>query len=302
MKSMKKIWLIALSVLLVLSIFTGCNTTPKASEKKIGLVVSTLNNPFFVSLKDGAEKKANELGYKLVVLDSQNDSSKESSNIEDLISQKVDLILINPTDSDAVVNSVKAANDKKIPVITLDRASNGGTVVTHIASDNVAGGKMAADYIIKQLNGTGKIVELQGISGASATRDRGKGFNDGIATSKGMQIIAQQSADFDRAKGLSVMENILQAQSEINAVFAHNDEMALGALKAIEATKRKNIIVVGFDAIDDAVKAVQEGRMQATVAQQPDLIGSMGVENAVKHLKGETVKKFIPIDLKLITK
>ncbi len=314
MKSVKRIISLAVSGLLAVSLFSGCaakqgtdtqkqpESTAKQGTKSIGLVVSTLNNPFFVSLKNGAEKKAKELGYNLIAVDSQNDSTKEASNIEDLISKKVDLLLINPTDSDAVVNAVKAANSKKIPVITLDRASNGGEVVAHIASDNIAGGKMAADFIAKQLNGKGKVVELQGIAGTSAARDRGKGFNTGIAANKDIKVIAQQAADFDRAKGLSVMENILQAQPEINAVFAHNDEMALGAVKAIEAAKRSNVIVVGFDAVDDAVKAVQSGTMAATVAQQPELIGSLGIENADKVIKGEKVEKSIPVELKLITK
>lgn len=314
MKSVKRIVSLAVSGLLVVSLFSGCaakqgtdtqkqpEATAKQGTKSIGLVVSTLNNPFFVALKNGAEKKAKELGYNLIAVDSQNDSTKEASNIEDLISKKVDLLLINPTDSDAVVNAVKAANNKKIPVITLDRASNGGEVVAHIASDNIAGGKMAADFIAKQLNGKGKVVELQGIAGTSAARDRGKGFNTGIAANKDIKVVAQQAADFDRAKGLSVMENILQAQPEINAVFAHNDEMALGAVKAIEAAKRSNVIVVGFDAVDDAVKAVQSGTMAATVAQQPELIGSLGIENADKVIKGEKVEKSIPVELKLITK
>lgn len=281
---------------------TQGTTTTTTGTKKIGLVLSTLNNPFFVSMKNGAQKRATELGHTLVVFDSQNDSAKESSNIEDLISQKVDILLINPTDSGAVVNSVKSANAKKIPVITLDRASNGGVVATHIASDNVAGGKMAADFLVTLLKGKGNVVELQGIAGTSAARDRGKGFDDQIATSTNIKIIAKQAADFDRAKGLSVMENILQAQPKIDAVFAHNDEMALGAVKAIEASKRSGIVVVGFDAVEDAVKAVQEGKMAATVAQQPELIGSMGIDNADKVLKNQTVSASIPVTLKLITK
>lgn len=317
MKSIKKVLAILVCLTLVFSVLSACGaqkpTEPAkqaetakpaepAKEKTIGLVISTLNNPFFVTLKDGAEKKAKELGYKLVVLDSQNDSAKEMSNVEDLITQKVDLIMINPTDSKAVVNAVKSANAKKIPVITLDRSSEGGDVVTHIASDNVAGGKMAAEFVAKTLNGKGKVVELQGIAGTSAARDRGKGFNEGLAASKDIMVVAAQIADFDRAKGLSVMENILQAQPEINAVFAHNDEMALGAIKAIEAAKRTGITVVGFDAVDDAVKAVEDGEMAATVAQQPDLIGSLGIENADKVIKGGTVDKFIPVALKLVTK
>ena len=279
---MKRFFSVLLVGLLVLGLLVGCGSnTPQTKETettKIGLVISTLNNPFFVTLKDGAEAKAKEIGFELIVLDSQNDPAKELSNIEDLITRKVSAILVNPTDSDSVGNSIKLANDAKIPVITLDRGSNGGEVVTHIASDNVAGGKMAGQYIIDQLGGNGKVVELEGIAGTSAARDRGNGFNESIKGSE-IKVVAKQTADFDRTKGLNVMENILQAQPEINAVFAHNDEMALGALKAVEASGRE-IMIVGFDATDDAVVAVKEGKMAATVAQQPHKIGSLGIEMA----------------------
>jgi len=288
--------------MLVVSMFAGCQ--PKEEEMaadsgKVGLIVSTLNNPFFVTLKEGAEEKAAELGLELVVLDSQNDAATELSNMEDLVTQGVDVILINPTDSDAVGNAIKAANAKEIPVITLDRGANAGDVVTHIASDNVAGGVMAGEYVVELLGGQGKVVELEGIAGTSAARDRGQGFNDAIGASS-IEVVAKQVADFDRTKGLSVMENILQAQPEIDAVFAHNDEMALGALKAIESAG-KNIIVVGFDATDDAVKAVEDGKMAATVAQQPSLIGALGVESAKKVMDGSTLEAFVPVALKLVS-
>lgn len=297
---MKKFVALMLVLMLSVGIFTGCAGQKEEETTKIGLVVSTLNNPFFVTLKEGAEAKAKELGYDLVVLDSQNDPNKELSNVEDLVTRGVKVILINPTDSDAVGNAVKAANKAKIPVITLDRGANKGEVVTHIASDNVAGGKMAGDFIVEQLKNAGKAVELEGIAGTSAARDRGKGFNDAIGTSD-IEVVAKQTANFDRTQGLTVMENILQAQPEINAVFAHNDEMALGAYEAVKASGR-DILVVGFDATDDAVKSVEAGEMAATVAQQPKLIGSLGVENAVKVIKNESVEKSIPVELKLITK
>lgn len=209
------------------------------------------------------------------------------------------LILINPTDSDAVASSVRAANRSKIPVVTLDRAANKGKVVSHVASDNVLGGEMAGNYIVEKLNGAGKVVELEGIPGTTAARDRGEGFNKAINGK--LTTVAKQAADFDRTRGLTVMENILQAQPEIDAVFAHNDEMALGALKAIEATG-KNILVVGFDATDDAVAAVKEGKMGATVAQKPAEIGAVGVEVADKIIKKEEVPASVPVALELIVK
>ncbi len=298
-------------VLLAALVFnlTACQSQPAATEEpaaeeaagaaKIGLVVSTLNNPFFVSLKEGAEQKAKDMGMELVVLDSQNDPAQELANVEDLLTQGVSLILINPTDSDAVGNAIIAANNKNVPVVTLDRGANQGEVVSHIASDNVAGGVMAGEHIVSLLGGKGKVVELEGIAGTSAARDRGQGFNDAIADTE-IEVVAKQVADFDRTQGLSVMENILQAQPEIDAVFAHNDEMALGAQKAIEASGRE-IIIVGFDATDDAVAAVKEGKMSATVAQQPSLIGELGVETAKKILDGESVEDFVPVDLQLVT-
>lgn len=270
------------------------------SKPKVGLVLSTLNNPFFVKLRDGAVKQAKDAGIELVVLDSQNDSAKEMSNVEDLVSQKVAAILINPTDSTAVGAAIKLANREKVPVITLDRGASSGTVVSHIASDNVAGGKLAGEYIAKALGGKGSVVELEGIAGTSAARDRGKGFNDAMAAAK-IKVVARQVAEFDRAKGLSVMENILQAQPTIDAVFAHNDEMALGALKAIQGSGRK-IRVVGFDATDDAVAAVKAGTLAATVAQQPALIGSLGIDTVKAVLAGKPVQKNVAVSLQLITK
>ncbi len=295
----------ALMGVITIAGLTGCgNKTEQGAQKsgekkKIGMVVSTLNNPFFVSMKDGATKKAKELGYELVVVDSQNDATKERSNVEDLIQQGVSALIINPTDSDAVANSIQVANEKKIPVLTVDRKANKGEVVSHIASDNIKGGKMAAEFIIEKLGGKANIVELQGIPGASATRDRGKGFHEGADGKAGVKVVASQAADFDRQKGLNVMENIMQATPEFDAVFAHNDEMALGAVKAL---KGKKVIIVGFDGNDDAKKAVESGEMAATVAQQPDVMGSLAVENAIKVSKGEKVEKEIPAELKLIKK
>lgn len=300
---MKKVFVLLLVLVMAIGMI-GCGggTEGEGGDDegvRIGLVVSTLNNPFFVDLRDGAKAAADAAGAELIVLDSQDDSATEMSNVEDLITQGVDLIMINPTDSDAVGSAVEAANAAGIPVITLDRAANSGDVVAHIASDNVAGGKMAGEFIIEQLGGAGKVVELEGIPGASAARDRGEGFNSAIAGSD-IEVVAKQTANFDRAQGLSVMENILQAQAEINAVFAHNDEMALGALEAIKASGR-DILVVGFDATDDAVKSVQAGEMAATVQQLPKEIGGMGVEAALKVIGGESVDAYIPVELALVT-
>lgn len=307
MNKRMKLASVLLTGTMVLAGFAGCTSTgtnqggtTTTTNKKIGMVLSTQNNPFFVSMKDGAIKKAKELGYDLIVVDSGDDATKERSNVEDLVQKGVGALIINPTDSDAVVNSIKVANDAKIPVLTVDRAANGGTVVSHIASDNVKGGEMAAKFILDKLNGKANIVELQGIPGASATRDRGKGFHNGVDGKANVKVVASQAADFDRTKGLNVMENIIQSTPNFDAVFAHNDEMALGAVKALK-TANKKALIVGFDGTDDAKAAVKSGDMAATIAQQPDLMGSMAVDNAVKVMNGQTVQKSIPVDLQLIT-
>lgn len=290
---MKKLTTLAMALGLALS-------GSALAQETLALAVSTLDNPFFVTLKEGAEKKAKALGYKLVVLDSQNDPAKELANVEDLTVRGAKVLLINPTDSDAVGNAVAIANKKNIPVITLDRGATKGEVVSHIASDNVAGGKMAGDFIAEKVGKNAKVIQLEGIAGTSAARERGEGFKQAVAAND-FELLASQPADFDRTKGLNVMENLLASHGSAKAVFAQNDEMALGALRAIKASG-KNMLVVGFDGTDDAVKAVQGGKLAATIAQQPELIGALGVETADKVLKGEQVDAQIPVPLKVISK
>ncbi|MCG9640555.1 MULTISPECIES: ribose ABC transporter substrate-binding protein RbsB [Vibrio] len=270
------------------------------AQDTMAIVLSTLNNPFFVTMKDGAEAKAEELGYKLIVLDSQNDPSKELSNIEDLTIRGVKAILINPTDSDAVSNAIRMANRSNIPVLTLDRGASRGDVVSHIASDNVIGGEMAGHFIMEKVGEKAKVIQLEGIAGTSAARERGEGFMNAVNGSD-LELLASQPADFDRTKGLNVMENLLAANPDVQAVFAQNDEMALGALRAVQASG-KEVMIVGFDGTEDGIAAVNRGLLGATVAQQPDLIGSLGIEMADKVLKGETVDEYVPVPLKIIAK
>lgn len=305
---MKKYSLILLAamlsvVLAACSMESGNKSESKSSKEKgdmvIGFSVSTLNNPFFVSLSEAAEEKADSLDAKITVVDAQDDASKQASDVEDLIQQKVDIIMINPVDSSAVSSAVESANSAGIPVITVDRSSEGGEVISHIASDNKAGGKLAGEYLLTLVEKGAQVAVLEGIAGSSAAIDRGEGFNEAVKES--VEIKASQTANFDRSEGLTVMENILQANPDIEAVFAQNDEMALGALEAIEGSG-KDIIVIGFDATDDALKKVESGEMAATVAQQPGLIGEKAVEAAVSHLDGKEIDKAIPVELKLIKK
>lgn len=267
-------------------------------DLKVGVSLSTLNNPFFVSIKEGVTTLADENKTKTIISDAQNDASKQSNDIDDLIQQKVDVILINPVDSSAIQPAVEAANEANIPVIALDRSSDGGKVLTLVASDNVKGGEMAANFIVEEVGQGAKVVQLEGTPGASATRERGAGF-ESIAK-KDLTIVQSQSADFDRAKGLTVMENILQSKADIKAVFAQNDEMALGAVEALKAAGKKDIVVVGFDGNEDGIKAVKAGTMSATVAQQPIEMGKLALQAAYDHFAGKEVANKIDSPLELL--
>ncbi len=264
----------------------------------IGLSVSTQNNPFFVTLVEGAKAAADKNGVQLVVVDAGDDAAKQVSDIEDLIAKNVSVLIVNPVDSDTVSSVVQDAVNKGVKVISADRVVNGVDIDCQIASDNVLGAELATQYIVDKVGEGAKVAELQGTSGASAAIDRGTGFHN-IADSK-LEVVASQPADFDRTKGMTVMENMLQANGDIKAVFAANDEMALGAMEAIAAS-RKDILVVGFDATDDAISSIKDGKMGATIAQQPDLIGSTAVDTAIKLINGETVEKSIPVEVTLVT-
>lgn len=305
---MKK-WTLTLVSMIMIIVLAGCSLEPpewakpdgagNQGQKKIGLSISTLNNPFFVSLKDGVVAEAQKQGIEVIVVDAQNDSAKQTNDVDDLIQQGVDALLINPADSAAISTAVQSANSVGIPVITLDRSADKGEVAALVASDNVKGGQMAAEYFVEQLGEGAKVIELEGVPGASATRERGKGFHE-VADQK-LDVVAKQSADFDRSKGLNVMENLLQGNPDVQAVFAHNDEMALGAIEAIQSSG-KDIPVIGFDGNDDAIKSIQDGKLTATVAQQPVLIGQLAVQAALDVLDGKQVEKSIPAELKLVTK
>ncbi|MCG9728407.1 ribose ABC transporter substrate-binding protein RbsB [Shewanella sp. Isolate13] len=287
------------SMMLAAALLPSAISFGASAQDAIAIVLSTMNNPFFVTMKDGAEAKAKELGYKLIALDSQNDPSKELANVEDLTMRGVKAILINPTDALAVTNAIRTANRANIPVLTLDRTAERGDIVSHIASDNIAGGELAGQFIAEQLGANAKVIQLEGIAGTSAARERGEGFDNAIKAYD-LNMLSSQPADFDRSKGLNVMENMLAANGDVQAVFAQNDEMALGALRAIEAAG-KQVMVIGFDGTDEGIAAVRRQQLSATVAQQPELLGATAIATADRLLKGQVVEKSIPVALKIIT-
>jgi len=278
---------------------TGCSATGASGNGlTIGLAVSTLNNPFFVELQQGAQAMADQLGAKLTVVDAQNDATNQVNQVQTLVTQGVKAIILNPVDSKQSAPAAKAAEMANIPLISVDRSVE-GKVAAEVASNNVSGGSLAAIELGRATSG--EVAHLKGISGASASRDRGQGFEQGL-NSGNIKVVATAVADFDRAKALNETTNLLQGHPNLKGIFAENDEMALGAIKALGARAGKDVMVVGFDGTPDGLKAIQDGSLAATVAQQPKLLGSKAVEQAVKAAKGEPVQQVVDVEVKVITK
>lgn len=302
----------AVALLLVIFMmvgFAGCSqggASEAAAQEddvtRVGLSMNTLNNPFFVDVVEGAKKAAEERGIELVVTDAQNQPSKQLEDVENMLQKGLDLLILDPSDSDAVIAAVESANDMNVPVLTIDRKSNGGEVVAHIGFDAIHSGNIAGQYLVDQLDGKGKIVEIMGIMGTNVAQDRSKGFNQIMEENAGFEIVAQQAADFDRAKAMEVMENILQANPEIDGIYAANDEMALGALEAIEAAGRLDeITLIGCDAIDPSLEKIREGKLEATIAEPPFFLGKNAVFTALDVLAGTEVEADVILDSNLVT-
>jgi ribose transport system substrate-binding protein len=315
----KVLVMMTIGVLLLLSTACGGAPPPQAApptaapdkaattapqEIVIGLSLSEFY-PFLLTVRDGAEEAAKLSGVKLIVADNpKEDPEQQAAQIQALIDQGANALLVNPTaNSEKLIPIFEAAAKAGIPVFTIDRSAAGGPITSHIASDNLAGGKMAGEYLVQAMGETGKVVELEGVLNTSAAQMRGGGFNEVIAAHQGIEVVAKESAEFSQEKAKEVFARILTEQPEIDAVFAHNDDMILGAIEAAkEANRANDIIFIGFDGVEAAVDAVEAGDLTATIAQQPDEMGRLGVETAVKYLKGETVPESIPVNLAVVTK
>ncbi|MEU8666731.1 ABC transporter permease/substrate-binding protein [Streptomyces anulatus] len=292
----------ALCVALVVGAVSFFNSGSSGGTTKVGMSLSTLNNPFFVQMKEGAQAEAEKAGIDLTVTDAQNDASQQANQLQNFTSSGVSSIIVNPVDSDAVGPGVRSANKADIPVVAADRGVNKADTATLVASDNVAGGKLAADALADKLGGKGSIVILQGTAGTSASRERGAGFAEGLKAYPDIKVVAKQPADFDRTKGLDVMTNLIQSHPGVTGVFAENDEMALGAAKALGSKAGKSVSVVGFDGTPDGLKAVEAGTLYASVAQQPAELGKIAVQNAVKAAKDEKVESTVKVPVKVVTR
>jgi ribose transport system substrate-binding protein len=276
-----------------------------ARRRTFGVTFMTMNNPFFVAMEKAIREELKKVdpSARLIVGDSQFNLAKQISDVEDMIQQKIDILFLNAVDSKAIAPAVVAANKAKIPVITLDVNAEGGNITSFIATDNYLAGKLCGEYLVKRLNGKGSIVIINGTPITSVIQ-RVQGFKDVIAKYPDIKVVAEQNGETNETKSMEVMENILQSQRKIDAVFGINDPTALGALAAIETAGRQNeMFILGIDAAPNSVAAILKGKaIAATAAQFPAEIGRTGVKVAYDVLNNKSVPKEIKIKSELITK
>jgi ribose transport system substrate-binding protein len=302
------------AIVFCLLALTSCNRdTPAADDKKtVALVLKTLNHPFFVDMRRGAQEAADRLGVTLQVQAAEReiDVDKQMQIVENLLQTGIDVLAITPSGSREIVAALVKAKDANVPIVIVDTrldakaaADAGVQARTFIGSDNYEGGKLAGEHVVRITNGKARVGILEGIPGHETGDSRLRGFRDAVAKAPGITVVASQPANWERDQGFNVFQNMLQAHADIDTVFAASDLMALGAIEAIAAAnKTGKIRVVGFDALDDAKKAIEAGTMEASVAQFPYEMGKAAVESAVKILAGETLPADIMVKLEMVTK
>ncbi|WP_353718469.1 D-ribose ABC transporter substrate-binding protein [Dyadobacter sp. 676] len=286
--------------------WSSCKTKrPDNEPKKIAIVISTLNNPWFVFLAQKAEAKAKQLGYESKIFDSQNNTAQETDHFDNAIASGYDAILFNPTDADGSIVNVKNAVAAGVPVFCMDREVNAnGAATSQILSDSYSGCVAIGKYFVETLNKKGKYVEILGMVGDNNTWNRSKGFHSVVDFYPGLKMVAQQSADFDRNKAMEVMESILQAHPDIDGVFCGNDAMAMGAYQALVAAgKADRVKVFGFDGAEDVVKSIQDGKIMATGMQFPEVMAQTAATFADEYFKGKRdFPRKMPVAVELVKK
>lgn len=299
---MKKYILITASLILGVFLISACSKSQSNEKKKVAVVISTLNNPWFVILAESAAENARKLGYEAKIFDSQNSPAVESDNFENLISSEFDAILFNPTDADGSVSNVLRAKAAGIPVFCMDREINNDDAATsQILSDNYSGCVEVGIEFVKALKEKGTYVEILGLVGDNNTWARSKGFHSVVDKFSNLKMVAQQSGDFDRNKAMEVLETIMQAHPNIDAVFCGNDAMALGAYQALQAAGKANVKVFGFDGASEVIEKIKEGKIVATGMQYPKIMAKTAAQYADEYLKGKRdFPQRVPVEVELV--
>ncbi len=302
---MKRIYL----GLIASALLIGCGQTSEkeqsSSEKKltVGVTMLSMQNEFIVKVSDEIDKKAQELGVELVTVDAERSALKQIEQVESFIAQKVDVIIMNPCEVEASSPAVTKALAANIPIINVNSATS-AKPTAFVGSDDVESGRIAMKFIAEKLGGKGNVFMMHGFMGQAAQIQREQGAREILKQYPNLKLVAHQTGEWDRAKSMSLMENWIQSYGQdINAVFAQNDEMGMGAVNALTAAGMKDkVIVVSIDAIPDALQAVKKGTLDATVFQNAEQQGAKAIETAVKIAKGQAFEKEVLIPFQLVTK
>ena len=288
---------------LVSSVAVAADLPPLAKKDtyKVGFAQTESNNPWRIAQTESMKAEAAKLGYQFVYTDAAGSAAKQVADVNSMIAQGVDLIFLAPREEKPLIPAVLAAKKAGIPVILLDRSVDpklavaGKDYVTFIGSDFVEEGKRVAEWLVKNANGKTKIIELEGTTGSSPANDRKKGFDEAIKAAGGFEIVASQSGDFARDKGRQVAEALLQAHPDANVIYAHNDEMALGAIAALEAAGKKpgtDVLVLSIDGGKEAVQAIADGKIGAVVECNPRF-GPIAYETLKRYAGGEKIEAWV---------
>lgn len=309
----KLIWPAAVALLAVLATACGGGTDTTAGSggeagggesKKptIGVSIADQKSLFYIAEADGIKKAAEEAGVEIVLLSADNNSTQQVNQVNDLITQGVDVLIFTAQDATAAAAGVRAANRADIPVIAVDQKPESGDakLATYIATDSVKAADELCTWMFEQMGGKGEIGILQGVLGSTAELQRSQGCQQALDRTPGIKVVAKQSANWDETEGYKAAQNMLQANPNMKAIFGESDAMALGAAKAAKDAKRE-IISVGIDGFPTMIKAIQDGLTQATQAQIPYQMGQMAVKDAIKLANGEQVPELQYQDTVLVT-
>jgi ribose transport system substrate-binding protein len=297
-----KVFLTTITILILLTLIS-CNKSNKpAGTKTIGVSLLTRGHIFYRDLEDGLKAQAEKDGYQVIIASADFDLNKQISQVEDFISRKVDAIVVCPVDSKGVGPAIEEANKADIPVFTADIAAEQGNVVSHIASDNVAGGKLAGEFLAKALNGKGNIAIINQPA-ITSVLDRVQGFKEAISKYPGIKVVADVNGQGVRDRSLQAAADVLQSHPDLNGIFGINDDSALGALDAVKQFNRKGISIVGYDATPPARKEILAGTaLKADVIQNPNLIGKTTVDEIKLHFEGKATPKVVPVEVGIVDK
>jgi len=301
---MKRVMIVVIAAM-SWALFLSCTPAPRGADKRarplVGVTLLTQTHAFFKELEDALRNQAQARNLDLVVVACEMDPAKQAAQMEDFITQKMDAILAAPCDSTAIVPYVKAAEDAHIPVFTADIAAHGGNIVSHIASDNYEGGKLAGKTLADLLGGAGDVIIIDHPE-VSSVQDRTRGFDEALKAYPGVRVVGRPSASGQRAKAMSVAEDMLQAHRGLKGIFGINDDSALGALAVLEAANRRDVAIVGFDATAEAQAAIKRGSaLKADVMQHPSDIGRIAIDTIADALSGKTVQKLVAVPVSVVT-